>query len=240
MIDGLAWVIGLLAEYAIYEAIYFKESSPAAFRLKDVIVTLYSKILVFLAKAINHFRRSTVIRIAQSVVTCTETTIQAMLTACHQLNFDATQAARLVDAERHRKVLLAVDSMVAHNLLEPMRSQPSPVSIEQGVPTLRIAASTEEEHLWQIFDNLAISISRVSEEMQMRYDTLDEDARMAVYHWLSTIPYTQHHQNARKDRLYDSGNWIFAHPQFQSWVSVSYSTILWIHGIPGSGKSKIL
>lgn len=240
MINGLEWVISFLADYAIFENVYLKDSSPAVDRLKDHIVALYSAVLLFLAKACHHFKRSTVSKIAKSVFTCDEKTIQAMLSNCHQMNINVVETARLVDAERQQQVLTAINRLNATVTFEPDRPQALITLQEQISQTLRENASPQERKLWELYQMMPLTVSRISEEMQQLYDNLGEDKRMAIYHWLSNIPYTQHHQNARNGRLQDSGDWIFVHQQFQEWVFASYSAILWIHGIPGSGKSTMV
>lgn len=63
--------------------------------------------------------------------------------------------------------------------------------------------------------------------------------RTKILCWVSPEPYTQHHQQARKDVLLGTGNWLLSDPVFDKWKKESVSSILWLHGIPGSGKSKL-
>jgi nucleoside-triphosphatase THEP1 len=61
-----------------------------------------------------------------------------------------------------------------------------------------------------------------------------------VFDWFSTIKYWLHHQNMCKDIHIDSGKWLLSKEEFASWVSSLQSSVLWLHGIPGSGKSKLV
>jgi hypothetical protein len=58
--------------------------------------------------------------------------------------------------------------------------------------------------------------------------------------WLSTEPYIGHHKQAKKDVLKGTGQWLLSDPVFIRWKDESASSILWLHGIPGSGKTKLL
>jgi adenylylsulfate kinase-like enzyme len=41
------------------------------------------------------------------------------------------------------------------------------------------------------------------------------------------------------DVLPGTGQWLLSDPVFDKWKKESVSSILWLHGIPGSGKSKL-
>jgi hypothetical protein len=61
-----------------------------------------------------------------------------------------------------------------------------------------------------------------------------------ILQWLSPEPYLQHHKQMKKDILPGTGAWFLADPIFEKWKYDSGSSILWLHGIPGSGKSKLV
>jgi hypothetical protein len=64
--------------------------------------------------------------------------------------------------------------------------------------------------------------------------------RIAILQWLSPEPYKMHHAQINKDVLEGTGQWLLSDPVFKQWKSESVSSILWLHGIPGSGKSKLV
>lgn len=63
--------------------------------------------------------------------------------------------------------------------------------------------------------------------------------RMEVLHWISPIPYLQHHELVNQKLLPDSGHWLLTHQDFENWKRSSSSAALWLHGISGSGKSTL-
>ena len=63
--------------------------------------------------------------------------------------------------------------------------------------------------------------------------------RQRLLRWLSRTPYSSHHQTIRKDVLVNSGTWLLENKKYTTWEASPVSTILWIHGIPGSGKTKL-
>ncbi|KAJ5000853.1 hypothetical protein K4K48_002085 [Colletotrichum sp. SAR 10_66] len=57
--------------------------------------------------------------------------------------------------------------------------------------------------------------------------------------WISKEPYEQHHTLNKSEVLEGTGYWLLKDEVFQSWKKSETSSILWLHGIPGSGKSKL-
>ncbi|KAK1622133.1 hypothetical protein BDP81DRAFT_508781, partial [Colletotrichum phormii] len=53
------------------------------------------------------------------------------------------------------------------------------------------------------------------------------------------VPYPSHRQNACRGRLNGSGEWLLKHREFIHWRGSSYSSVFWLHGIPGCGKTKL-
>jgi hypothetical protein len=63
---------------------------------------------------------------------------------------------------------------------------------------------------------------------------------MEILRWISPEPYIQHHKQANREVLEGTGQWLLSNPVFNRWKKESVSSILWLHGIPGSGKSKLM
>jgi hypothetical protein len=57
---------------------------------------------------------------------------------------------------------------------------------------------------------------------------------------MSREPYIQHHEQTKQGVLSGTGQWLLSDPVFEKWKNESASSILWLHGIPGSGKSKLV
>jgi ankyrin repeat domain-containing protein 50 len=52
-----------------------------------------------------------------------------------------------------------------------------------------------------------------------------------ILYWTSDIPYRDHHELARTGRTAGTGEWLLEHGQYQEWLSLDESMILWVHGI---------
>ncbi|KAK4118030.1 ankyrin [Parathielavia appendiculata] len=96
------------------------------------------------------------------------------------------------------------------------------------------------EELKSILANFQAPLNRWSEQLTKITDDLDGKKRTDVLHWLSAEPYLQHHEQAKEGMLEGTGQWLLSDPVFLRWKGESASSILWLHGIPGSGKSKLV
>ena len=83
-------------------------------------------------------------------------------------------------------------------------------------------------------------ITRMAVQMRDLHDHFDREERTKVFHWLSKIDYERHHDDLSKHLLPNTGQWLFDSQPFVDWGQSSVSSILWLHGIPGSGKTRLI
>ncbi|KZL63519.1 ankyrin repeat protein, partial [Colletotrichum tofieldiae] len=93
--------------------------------------------------------------------------------------------------------------------------------------------------LKQMLKNFDAPVQRWNEALAALADQLDVKRRVEILSWISTEPYQQHHQQTYSEVMEGTGGWLLQDPTFLQWKNESASSILWLHGIPGSGKSKL-
>jgi hypothetical protein len=64
--------------------------------------------------------------------------------------------------------------------------------------------------------------------------------RRDILSWISDQPFEQYHDQAKSEVLSGTGTWLLHDSQFIRWKNECASSILWLYGIPGSGKSKLV
>jgi len=67
-------------------------------------------------------------------------------------------------------------------------------------------------------------------------ENADKTKREAVLKWYKSCDPEQNHQQSREKHDPDTGKWILESEEFQSWLT-SNGKSLWLHGIPGAGKT---
>ena len=64
--------------------------------------------------------------------------------------------------------------------------------------------------------------------------------RTAILRWLSTIPYQDHQTAARKEVQEGTGGWFLQDDVYRAWKASDETSLLWLGGPPGCGKSKLM
>ena len=82
-------------------------------------------------------------------------------------------------------------------------------------------------------------VDRIEQQLRDIQDGLKGSERLDILQWLSPIPYKKHHEQTRKDISSGTGIWFLQDQQLLDWQVSSAPTIMWLHGAPGSGKSKL-
>ncbi|PVF91917.1 hypothetical protein CPB86DRAFT_260734 [Serendipita vermifera] len=77
----------------------------------------------------------------------------------------------------------------------------------------------------------------VEQIREVQQQQIDNKNRKKFLKWLSEIRYDDHHNTNSKDVLTASGKWLLEGAEFQSWIKGV--SVLWLRGIPGSGKTKL-
>ncbi|CAJ0545119.1 Ff.00g085920.m01.CDS01 [Fusarium sp. VM40] len=82
-------------------------------------------------------------------------------------------------------------------------------------------------------------VSWLDKEMKQLWKQLNEDERCKILQWVSDIPYESDHYTASKGRVSGTGEWLLRHNAYLAWRESDKSTLLWLNGIPGAGKTKL-
>lgn len=64
--------------------------------------------------------------------------------------------------------------------------------------------------------------------------------RLKILRWLSVIPYQQHQKQTYSEVQQGTGTWFLQDVVYKNWKELPESSILWLHGPPGFGKSKLM
>jgi Cdc6-like AAA superfamily ATPase len=77
--------------------------------------------------------------------------------------------------------------------------------------------------------------SRLGELLQLA----ESVERGKILQWISAVHHETDHYNAQKGRQDGTGDWLLARRHYLKWRDSPTSTTLWLHGIPGAGKTKL-
>ncbi|KAK2802447.1 hypothetical protein FQN51_004510 [Onygenales sp. PD_10] len=80
---------------------------------------------------------------------------------------------------------------------------------------------------------------RLEEDRQERKHREATARRTQIYQWLCDVNYEAIHDRASSEHSPGTGSWILNREELQSWLEGKHNH-LWIHGIPGSGKTVLM
>jgi hypothetical protein len=237
MIEGMEIVTNLIGRYAIFEEVYLRQPMTAIDRLKASLVALYAAVLIFLSKAHHYYDQNTATRFAKSLIRFTDITVDELMQDVRTRQDNVEREAQLVATE-----ILQNTSQNVHSLTQradSIISQVSALSLQVLANANTTCTNGRLDILQHVLLDLGKPIQRMASQLSDLVDGLKREERNKILQWLSTVPFSLHHQAVRKDRLRDSGTWMLQGIQFSHWKESSSSATLWLHGIPGSGKSKL-
>lgn len=213
--DGIELIVSLIGKYAIFEEIYLQETTPATDILKPAITKLYASILTFLAEAKNYCVQKTGIRILKGVLNIGQRDMAKLSQNIQDDQVAVDEIARLVDAEYLRKE-------------------------GQNLKALSPEAALRNENMRKALAQLDTPIQHVNDQLEALVKDQERVKKFEILGWISKMPYNQHHETVRSGRLEDSRRGLFDLPEYMNWRKSRQPSLLWLHGIPGSGKSKLV
>ncbi|KAI4282672.1 MAG: hypothetical protein L6R38_002762 [Xanthoria sp. 2 TBL-2021] len=83
-------------------------------------------------------------------------------------------------------------------------------------------------------------MERLAQQTNASFAALRQDQRLEILRWLSPIPFSRHHEAYAGNRVPSTGNWLLNHPRYREWDIASSSSIVLLHGVPGSGKTAVV
>ena len=212
--EGLETVAKVVAQYKIVEKLYLTRTSEATSELESSIVDLYALVLKFLIRAQQYYAKNTVERIVKSVFDIRDK-IRGYLDAIARQQIQVQKYTDLVDTQQR-------------------------TNLEEGLETLTLEEKDNFRRLRKAFEDIQRPIDRMEKHLETIHDTLESAHRQEILCWLSPIPYVQHHVQSKRDLLEGTGSWFLNNSRLIQWRSSSSSSIMWLRGVAGSGKSKLL
>jgi hypothetical protein len=176
--------------------------------------------LGFLAKSLQHYSRNTAARIARTMIT-TANDIQSWSDPIEQKQVEVDRLVTLAEAERNKGMAGSMTDIQARQAQHGQKLEKS------------------QQALQKLSAEVLGPISRIDQHLSLIQDELARNIRTTILDSISSLKFVVQHKLAHSGLVEDSGKWFLNKPQYQQWRDESCSSILWLHGIPGSGKTKL-
>ncbi|PVH80192.1 hypothetical protein DL98DRAFT_208852 [Cadophora sp. DSE1049] len=238
MLDGLELVFNLIAKSEVIERLYLGRESTLQVPLDKSIVALYTSILEFLLRSHRYFGQKTIKRLTKSIFQLEEFTAN-YISKIERNMTEVEGYIRLVSGEfaSHTHATL---THISQRMTKLDRQSGELDNVNSRLVNIQDSLEAEAGLLKQTLDDLSEPTNRLAHQIRTLNDNLKEEERLKIFEWLSTVEYRSHHRSKAKSLLPGSGQWLLKKREFSEWMSRSTSSILWLHGIPGSGKSMLI
>ena len=111
--------------------------------------------------------------------------------------------------------------------------------VRADLGAMSLADDNRYRDLVALLEDLRMPMYRLEDKLQTVQDGLSSRMQQEILDWMSLVPHRRHHDQTYSDVLPGSGQWFLDHQQLSAWRNAPSSSQIWLHGIPGSGKSKL-
>ncbi|KAI0528187.1 hypothetical protein F5B22DRAFT_584049 [Xylaria bambusicola] len=82
-------------------------------------------------------------------------------------------------------------------------------------------------------------LSGIDTKLTDVWAAIQDRERIEAMQWISHVPYESDFNNVKATRLKGTCDWLLTHPRYVQWTQSACSKTLWLHGIPGAGKTRL-
>ncbi|KAI4089483.1 MAG: hypothetical protein LQ339_008544 [Xanthoria mediterranea] len=249
ILDGTEFISGLIVQYPAIEQIYAKIDSESGNELRKSLLHLYKLILRFQLYSIRYFDpKHKIARTFAGLNPVKAETIKAQLAGIEKAKQKADSDIGLVDAE--------VTKVGIDNIKEGQADQKQ--SLELIKDTLRAlsgdtASFVHDQREWMSeFDQTQQArteafvemwkapLEDLKQKLEQERVQREKENLYSVRRWLSRAEPETDYAEAKGKRLMDLGDWLIEKQTFKDWRSSTLSSLLWLHGFAGTGKTGLV
>lgn len=252
MLDGTQFAAKLISQYPVIEKTYARVDSTLSVALRDSLEQLYVIILRFQIRVIVYFDANH--KVSRTLTGLNPVSADENMKLYNSVN-DAMKKVdhdiALVHADisqkgvsdllvgQSKQLSTTMDGILAlaRSTGSAMREQKSllndrfdEVDAKQDKKMTAMTAQITEQ--WQI------PLGNMMKQLEKEEIAAQEEQLLAIRRWLSAAQPEQDHDEARSKRPLQLGDWLLRHPKYVEWRDSQRSAILWMYGLPGTGKTN--
>ena len=226
MLEGIELVSNLIYHYAVIEQIYSGKETKLVAGLRKSLVSLYVAILIYLVQALEYFGSSKARRFFKGLSPTANAEIKKLLSAIVEAKNDVDTDSIHVNDEIARQGL--------DYLAEGQRR------LEEQIARAGVDQELQTRCVTEMIQEWKTPLATMTDKISDVYDMMEEDQMVKILNWLSKVQHESLHIAVQNGRLESSGKWLINSSLFRRWLTSSESSILWMHGILGSGKTNLV
>lgn len=91
------------------------------------------------------------------------------------------------------------------------------------------SAAIDEKSLRRL-KNLNAPIVRIDENVSKMLEQIEEGEEQTILDWISSVPYSGHHDTVVESRMDDTCGWLLRHRKFREWENSRGCSLMWLQG----------
>ena len=239
---GVEQIARVVTRCSIIERLYLvSPRNNVTDQLAGALIQLYAAILCYLAHAKKHFERSATQRLAGSLLPVAARSFESLSVQIEAKEEEVIKISKLADTDNVQNTFRQ-EQTALENIRETVRDIRT-TSHEQS-RQIQEAFSEQNDRTNEAFSALLRKLEqplfRLATDTSNLSRISDHAERLAVLRWICTTSYRDNFNMEIEGIMPDSGDWLFQRKEFIEWRASSSASVLWLHGIPGCGKSKLI
>ncbi|KAL8765522.1 MAG: hypothetical protein Q9209_007430 [Squamulea sp. 1 TL-2023] len=249
ILDGTEYISGLVVQYPTIEQIYAKIDSEPGNELRRSMLHLYKLILRFQLYSIKYFDpKHKIARAFAGLNPVKAETIKSQLAAIDEAKQKADSDIGLVNATVTK---VGIDNILSGHAdqkdqLEAIRSTLRALSsdtfsiINEQREWISEADNKQQACLQAFVEIWKAPLDELKQRLEKERVQNETKNLYNVRRWLSRAEPETDYAEAKGKRLMYLGEWLVEHREFKNWHSSALSSLLWLHGFAGTGKTGLV
>jgi len=104
----------------------------------------------------------------------------------------------------------------------------------------QIQQNEDSKKVLGLLQDLQNPMTKMSLAMEGIHNKMNSSTMRKIIGWISSVPYERHRIQVTARLLSNSGEWLLRNPAFSTWRDSRGSSLFWLHGPPGPGKTTLL
>ena len=226
MLESMETVPKLLTHYMVIERVYDGETSDSAQAVQESLLNFYIAILNYLVEAINYFDRHSLSRAFRNL----DNRVTSLLDSVYEAKHTVDDYAAHANAELERRGLEWLQ-LTNDRIWNQM---------EQNKRTEQEARQHFDEIITETQTSLQSLGEQVSDFRADVHNRWNEERAQQILKWVSPITVEPYHAIVQSNRLDSTGVWLLQDPKLTQWMKSSQSSIIWLRGSVGHGKTTLV
>ncbi|KAL8671416.1 MAG: hypothetical protein Q9168_004089 [Polycauliona sp. 1 TL-2023] len=249
ILDGTETISGLVVQYPAIEQIYATIDSESGNELRKSLLQLYKLILRFQLYSIRYFDpKHKIARAFAGLNPVKAETIKGQLAGIEKAKEKCDADIGLVDAEVTK---VGIDNLlvgqveqkgeleVIKETLRALRGDTAGFVSQQG-EFLSEFERNQRARNEAFVEMWKAPLDDLKEKLEQERIQREKENLYSVRRWLSRAEPETDYAEAKGKRLMNLGEWLVEHRKFKEWQASNISSLLWLHGFAGTGKTGLV